>query len=56
MGELLVQMAKTGEREDRGGDRKSKFQNGTLKLDVPWHHQEAGLRGSGYEGLAPGMM
>lgn len=32
-GELLRQMADEGAREVRGGDRKSKFRSGTLKLD-----------------------
>lgn len=32
-GELLRQMADEGARETRGGDRKSKFRSGTLKLD-----------------------
>lgn len=32
-GELLRQMADDGARETRGGDRKSKFRRGTLKLD-----------------------
>ncbi len=34
MGELLIEMGKKGEREKRGGDRKSKSQSGILIPDL----------------------